>query len=603
MATVHSPEKPGATTHARELAFVALGCFGLFGCFSPDDTTLANVGTDTDAATGSTGETSAPSTGDTTGGDPTGDSQESTGDEVVEAALDITADFVGLPVHLDASRSMVGSAGVEWEIVSAPADSTITSASLEDAAAVQTSFVPDLGGDYGIRLTVRASNGTSDSVTETVTAQTYTIPLLVVSGTDESSTRSPAVVRSDGTGYKEIGCLITESASSTRLWLQDFIDYGKHTVGILIPQGEGITHLAYRPESDDDSRIHLASEQTDCEDVPPTSTPAGRYHPRFSPSAQRVVALDSIEVTNDQGDVETRDRVVTFGIDGQDVRIIRTLEDNAFTPLYAPPVWLGEDRVLWVEQGTGNDQFMIYSTVDEENGFSNLLQRRTLMECLTQNPDAAGINQVALTPHGLVISWGVMVDPSTMETQLWLLEPTQDGETFECSPSSELNHLLAPIAGAHDFSVSPDGSQVVFSARIDPDRPDTGIRASSLYRVALDRRGEPTLVFADGESENTAPKWAANGRQIHWTSIVWERVVVSGSPNYDRPSVSRIMRVNANDSLEPRVIHTLNSTATMTRMLTTGPNGCAVSPQRRAPSVLMLALLALGYARRRSRRD
>ena len=80
----------------------------------------------------------------------------------------------------------------------------VVDASLSTASGPTPTFEPDRGGDYGVTLTVTTPDGVTGSAAATVTVPT--LPLFYYRGSfgAESDTFSVGVVRSDGTGARDV---------------------------------------------------------------------------------------------------------------------------------------------------------------------------------------------------------------------------------------------------------------------------------------------------------------------------------------------------------------------------------------------------------------
>ena len=119
---------------------------------------------------------------------------------------------------------------------------------------------------------------------------------------------------------------------------------------------------------------------------------------------------------------------------------------------------------------------------------------------------------------------------------------------------------------------------------------------------------EDTTIIAEGASDgstgfqalvrpnggtNTGAHWVAGGRQVVWTRTVFQSA---------RPVDSEVWIINA-DGKNPRLLHSVSSSAAQARMLHTGGNGCSLSKGQDGSHgwywVSVLGLLAFGGWRRR----
>src|SRR4051812_10939973 len=123
------------------------------------------------------------------------------------AKIDFTADFVGFVTRLDGTGS-TDAQTYAWHFTQVPAASTLTDAALSTTTGPTPTFDPDVGGIYGVQLTV---NGTASA---TASINVPTLPVFYHEGViGQTSSFAVGVVRSDGTGARRLSCAVTSAGS------------------------------------------------------------------------------------------------------------------------------------------------------------------------------------------------------------------------------------------------------------------------------------------------------------------------------------------------------------------------------------------------------
>ena len=91
----------------------------------------------------------------------------------------------------------------QWSLVSAPAQSTTTDASFADTTSAETTFYPDIAGDYILGLTVSDGTTWSDVALQELTAaeRSYNSPPSVEAGADQEIDAGEAECRESGYTY------------------------------------------------------------------------------------------------------------------------------------------------------------------------------------------------------------------------------------------------------------------------------------------------------------------------------------------------------------------------------------------------------------------
>ncbi len=558
------------------------------GQTTDDDTSLgmADAGTDSDSTTGRAdgGDETTTGPGDdggTVGGDG-GDASPLPGVSAIVA--EAQGDLVGYPAVLDGTGSEA-SDGTEleyaWEIIAVPPTSTVTSSDLADAAAAATTFLPDVAGEYTVRLTVTAGDA-SESTEATLTATAYDVGYLAVSGDAVTSTRYGAMVRSDGTNVRAVTCEVGRTETSEQAWVTDFRGSGQYQLrGYLPTDPTETSRLAFAYENDDDELVmQIASAQTDCADDQPVST-IGGFLPVFSPDGSRVAFSVPGEAS--------AQTLHTIGSDGEDLRTIRT-EASGTTAIAMS--WTQEGELIWVESVSGGDASysVVYRTADEEDAFTNDAVTDVLLDCSTAANPIPTITQVVLREGSLYVA-SLVINDSTASRSIWRLTPTATS-AFSCD-SEAMTNLMLVDGNGWDLEVSADGLNVLYYSQVEEaDPPET-----QLFVIASDASSEPKLLAAGEGVTNTGAHFAAGGKQVIFTNTVFETV-----DDAERPVSSSVWVVNTDGSSARKLVET-TSTETEARMLHTGgTSACSLGVNRAsgvALSGFLVGLAALVSRRRR----
>src|SRR5215471_19459002 len=126
-------------------------------------------------------------------------------------------DVVYLPTQLDAGSSTDSQGRLlsySWHFTKVPTGSTVTDAMLMTSGA-SASFVPDLGGDYGVQLTATAG---ADHAAANVDFTVPTVSMFhyAMIATADTSQLAPSLVQSDGTGSHLLACGESLDAGTAR---------------------------------------------------------------------------------------------------------------------------------------------------------------------------------------------------------------------------------------------------------------------------------------------------------------------------------------------------------------------------------------------------
>ena len=518
------------------------------------------------------------------------------------AAIAATPDLVGFDTALDGSGSsdpLGRTLTFAWHVVSAPPGSAVVDATLSSTSGAKVSFAPDLGGDYLVQLTVSTSDGASAMTQATATVPT--LPIFYHQGVFQSgsSTMAVGVMRSDGSGKHLVSC--PDSADGGVSGVFGWAITSMFSVSTWEPPASSLALAQFAfPEvvvssGVVDNRLLIANEESDCAShAPPRVDPSSdafysahaHRWPRFSPDGTRLLYVD-----NPSAPAGTS-RLVSVGIDGSNLRVIRTMGDLSS----APPVWVDATHVAWVEE-TGTmmaPKPIIYQASDASFAGDSATapgDRSALIDCtgvLTVINQFAVVTTNATT--ALLVAGGAMSKAAGGEIDLYRITGGL------CSLATPL--LSEPAGGdAGDFAVSPDGTTLITSTTHGQGIPDGGPTPQhDLFILPADGSSAPKFFAGDPAVDDLGPHWLAGGRQIWWTQGGTVDGGVRGAG---------ILIANA-DGTHQRSLYAESTVAGVDTVVLGGSNSgisCAFGDGRdlatgSAGLLLVVALFGFWYARR-----
>ncbi|MDB4966138.1 MAG: hypothetical protein JWN44_1827 [Myxococcales bacterium] len=424
------------------------------------------------------------------------------------AVASCTEGLVGLRISCDGQQSSDAAGRAltfAWSVTGTPDKSTDSST----GSGSSFSFAPKIGGTYEVTLVVSNSDGGSSIAKAGALADT--VPLFYRQSTITKSSDSFAVgiVNSDGTGAHLLSCPVMIADPSNG-------DAGAGNRGTYADTPGAVgTRVWYRPNNlpavvafenvtASEHQLLVNNEDGDCSSRPAVrldATPAAQHlMPRFSPSGARVAWID----------VASPGSLQTAALDGSDRRVVRT----AAKLKNAPPVWVDETHLSWVEDASADmtPHLQIASAVDAAGAGDSA--RSTLLDC---NPAAdpsalTVINQFERSASGLVVAGGLKSRTANPPGATLLYRMAASG----CSTTAAT--VLADEPGgsyAWDFALSPDGVTLVYSAVEGP-----GAGAQDLWLVSIDGSVPPSRFVGSAPGVNDiGPVWIADGKQISWTQV------------------------------------------------------------------------------------
>jgi hypothetical protein len=565
------------------LPFVALvACTSLLGDFAVNEATVDAGGT-TDTTYVETGTS-----------------------EVVAVVQAITSDvsvYVGQTATVDASSSTTsqGALTFSWTVASAPPGSRVRTGSLAGAASARASLVPDVSGEYALRVTVHA-DGSSDTASAKVHAALPQV--LFAQGTTADGGGGSAyyaVADFDGGNARPVLCpdVITDaSAPIARLvaYAGRAYDYWE------APPGQTSKFAAFTVDFVPDSGLfgHLWAGTTasSCDASPVDFGPVGfgpgrpfGSEPHFNPGGSRFVVFDRQWriVTYPADDASAPQVIATFPVPYAQARSV--LDPPGFDAgagyLFEPPrVEWTAGGLAWAQPTAGGWEIVTAPDIPDAG------PPTPYMICNGVTP-----REIAMLRDGTVIA-AYRLTPQSSEN-LYQLKPDA---RQNCSHEQQYTNLAdSGRSMATDFDVSPDGTQIAFLQN-DPSLVDASpwmqggspLPGGYVYVVPVSG-GTPTQVST--EPAIYGPRWIGGG-----TALVFTRL--DGISSTGNPATSVV--VVAPDGGARHVIAQGDGVTTF--VATSGSGACSVGGAaaedgaKRGGVSLWLLAVAGPVARRQRRR-
>ena len=374
------------------------------------------------------------------------------------------------------------SAAFAWSLVSAPSGSALTAASITAANTASPSVVPDLVGDYVLKVTVTSAGSITTSVTATVHA--LAAPVFYARAIFDPSGGQVGLhaIGHDKSDAHAVACAINVQPSEFSAYRLLTLSAAASTMDAWeAPAGQAsrfvFSGTASRTAVDDagDYATFLIAGTTrsSCL-VAPTmlrsiNARAGALgQPRFSPDGTRVAFIDPAGASFG---------VATVGFDGSGYR--------AIAPVYASPPsggdestnirpeWQDATHVAW-PRPLGNGSWQVVVASDGANATPT-----TYFTCT----GATTPHHIALLADGSVVASYSPI--ANAPADLFVLKP-------DASKVCQVVHRLTSLAGtasrAHDFAVSPDEKTVAY-LHYDATKYDGGAAPANegeLYSVPVD---------------------------------------------------------------------------------------------------------------------
>ena len=415
---------------------------------------------------------------------------------------------VGLHITCDGTQSTDSNGrtlSFAWAITGSPG----TPAQTATGTGPTFSFVPQLGGTYEVTLTVSTPDGASAS--SKAGAGATAIPLFYRQSTIAKSADSfvVSVIGSDGVAPRELTCpVVIADPSGGDAGAGNRGTYGDRpgAVGtrvLYVPNQAA--RVVFENVTATESQLLYSDESGDCSSRPPVrldATPTAQHLvPRFSPSGARVAFID----------VASPSQLITVAIDGSDRHVVRT----AAKLKTAPPQWLDETHVAWVEDTSASaTPNLVIASASDAAGAGDGAGRTVAVNCPAATDATAlqVINQFEQVGGAWIVSGGTRSRTASPPgaTLLYRLAASSCSATAATVLADEPSGSFA-----WDFAVSPDGSTIALAAAEAP-----GASAHDLFLVPVDGSVQPSRFVGSAPGvDDIGPTWIADGRQLTWTQV------------------------------------------------------------------------------------
>ena len=456
----------------------------------------------------------------------------------------VTIETIGAPVGLvsqiDGSKSSDPGAqalSYTWSLVKVPAGSTATLSSLTTTT---STLAADSGGDYDVRLTVRAADGRINAATSTLHVPND--PIFYVTGDVLASktTIYPSLLSSDGRGDRIIGCTAEVpfglATTSTNIRPSTGVagaglfatttspgPSGRFVYSVMVPVGSGFGLAPFIADATSacatNTPVRLDTEATAAIGEMPLAT----MFPRVSPNGKRVLMLIV------GGEVIF---VSTVGVDGKGLRVIREYPSSKNAQI--APTWIDDTTVAWGENagGASNVLIKLYKGPDENKSATT---PKLIHDCAGV---FQAVNQFELLPGGKIALTAAIVSHQDNPAGAVNLYVQPLGT---CSASVGQVTTSDPPHYAADFAISTDKKQMVFAWDRDAAATTQDLPKTQLFITSLEGTPTPTKLVIDDTVAQLGPRFVNGDKQIAFSKVEF-------SPTLHTPTQSSLWIVNTDGS-------------------------------------------------------
>ena len=425
-----------------------------------------------------------------------------------------------------------------WKVTAVPSGSTVADANVTNNLTDKATFTPDLGGDYQFELTVTTTDSRSVKANLTVSVQTAPIFYKALEIGDLQFGRSQRMIRSDGTGLREIGCPFNAPYTSgeSSAFGVEMYGAGLHTRTYYPPADTttgliGPAKFVYSVgEVDTDLGnglrwgLRLGAEDSDCASKLPVTLPRVlegiQSQPRFSPAGDRLVYNLMI---GDKTDAAT----VLGTVTGEGAQLTGVSPGTPYLVHPTTPAWLDASTLLiaGMDQTTDPIQPKVRFYRAKLNG-STVMDFGLYADCSTA-VSWFGIERIeALPDGGFIVSArgnGGGSDLPQFGFDLYKVAAPAPSTT-NCSVTALTTASSDTFGAARDWELSPDGKQIVY-ARIEPEIATlpgdlgrfNGVGSSDIWILDINAPAGAKKIAGDSGFTDFGPHFINNGRQITWT--------------------------------------------------------------------------------------
>lgn len=499
------------------------------GCSSSGSDTPATPSGETDAG-GTGSDATTPGTDGAVGTDGSTVVDGATPTTIAPAANDVKV-YLGQIAQLDASGSTVTPSSpptFKWVVDSAPAGSSIATASIFNAGSAKPSFTPDLVGDYKLKVVVSAGGAMAE---KTVTVSAFEAQTIYFYTDDpDGGPIARYGMRASATltdaGSHDLSCAVSDGGPYDTLALGYSAFAADFWEG---PPGTDAKAVFLQTDVHNDAgagySLNVVTTSSSCASAPTkldevASTADNLFlHPRFSPNGSRVVYLSKPK----SGDV-----VLTVGADGSARHSIAPFavrpDGGAFPDAGVGTNqgkilglrWVDDTKVAWLQIVNGSSWRIVVAN-DADNATVDVA-----MTCSALSGDLP--TAFAFTADGsvLVTQRSKFHDGGTPAARDLLLYKA-NATTKACELVRNITQLDsdggAQISSVSEFAISPDGTQVayvLFDSHVDA---GSGPQANGVWTASLDGLTPPAPLPGAptrGAVQFAGPRWLAGGALLAW---------------------------------------------------------------------------------------
>ena len=231
-----------------------------------------------------------------------------------------------------------------------------------------------------------------------------------------------------------------------------------------------------------------------------------------------------------------RTDVWVAAVDGSRVRRLTSHEANDWNARWGAGGWLyflstrsGSPQV-WRLDPAGGEASQVTTLPLPVNGFAVVPQTRSLLLVMEVFPgkgiagtvarDAADANVLATGKaydELMFRHWDTWEDGK--RNHLFLLTEAPGAEPVDLMPDLDADAPTMPFGGLEEVAVSPDGSTVVFTAKVLEGSEEAWSTDSDLYAVPTDGSGRLRCLTEANQAQDTAPVFSPDGRSLWWLAM------------------------------------------------------------------------------------
>lgn len=535
-------EPPSETSDAQETSASPVDTSS-----APSAVTSAPVVSSSDVASETVDTSGAPTsesvTTEAVTSDSTSPADTSAPPIVWDVGIAADASWVDLPATFRALGLPDINLTLSWSVLATPEGSEVSDVSLSNASSSQVTFVPDVAGDYTLRLHLQAQEGSVD-VDATVTVAMVDVGFLeLTEGPDGAYAHEPMMVPSDQTLEPfNVGCSFESwDFGDFRPWLQGVSEETK-AIGFdypTVPAEQTAFAYHFRDNLRDSGYTHVATAESDCANNRPVDLTAGAF-PDFSPSGKELSRVDYVDSA-----------LIVSPIDANSVSYL-----DAWTPWTTD--WWSETSVVWAaDQGGEPPSPVIGASPVDGSDYSPIL------DCLNaRQPALDGFDKVAVVDGGLMV---------LSSRALWFIPVTIDATgNYQASCEYGADGNVSVGYDVVDFEVAPDGRTLAFISQVQSDSYYAYL-AVGPAAVPFDFYDDRWMAheLASPGIYYTGLHWIADSAQLVWTEIQYA-VEESDGYYYTYIYDSAVRKLNADGSY-PRTLAYHVQPQYPRGVITTGP--------------------------------